>query len=164
MTFIYEATAWMTLSVWLMAFSEYVIHRWFMHKKLWKWSHGFYMRHAILHHRDGDNSDNIDLPVGFALLTAIPVFAALWWSFGVIAPICFAVVVAVHARVWTRLHRAYHDLENNWTEKLWCYESLKVHHLRHHDKPNRNYGAVFPWIDIPFRTVTLHPRDPNHAT
>lgn len=138
-------------SVILMMIVEYVIHRWIQHNRLSVFR-PFYKLHAILHHGKKRNDVNIDIPIWFALSIAVTPCCISYIFLGITAPICFAIIVSIHARVWTRLHRSYHNIEHNWTERLWIYDALKRHHIEHHNHANRNYGAVFTFTDYLFGT------------
>ena len=57
-----------------------------------------------------------------------------------------------HSYVWSKLHRAQHDLEDNWTFRLPWFAELKRHYLDHHIRPSRNFAAMFLWTDHLFGT------------
>jgi hypothetical protein len=110
-------------------------------------------RHAGVHHRDGRNDLNVDLPLRTHFLWGWPaLLAAAWFDLagaGVLAA-CFV----AHAVLWTKMHRAIHGLEENWTQALWFYGAVRRHHLEHHRRPARNFGAVFFFTDRLFRTAS----------
>ena len=62
-----------------------------------------------------------------------------------------------HSYVWSKLHRAQHDLEDNWTCRLPWFAELKRHHLDHHIRPSRNFAALFLWTDRLFGTYWRSP-------
>ena len=147
----YEVLIWLTTWYFVMAFMEYFIHRYTMHKKTflpkWIWKH-----HAIDHHRDNRNDINVDLPFYMHLVIGSPLIAITYFYFGVIATLCLLVTFFYHSYIWTHMHRAIHDLEDNWITKTKYYERAKRHHLLHHRRPASNFGVVFLWTDYIFNT------------
>lgn len=137
----------------MMAFAEYFIHKYVMHKRFFKskrlaW---IFEEHHIEHHKHHRYDINVDLPIYFHLIISSPflLLLALFYPIGLIP---FVLTLVHHSIYWTKLHRAAHDLEHNWTEKLGNFERMKQHHLFHHDAPSKNFGVVYPWTDKFFGT------------
>lgn len=153
-----QIVTWSLFSMLGIGMVEYTIHRWMQHKSFLA-LRGTYRRHAVEHHGEGRNDVNVDQPVWFSLLLASPIAVGLWQlscTTHTVPPLAvptFLVMVAIHARTWTKLHRSFHDLETNWTERLWCYHSLRYNHMEHHRRPNRNFGTLFGlYVDSLMRT------------
>lgn len=146
---------WATLAVLFIALAEYVSHRYFMHRRLLDrvGRPDIFQEHAIDHHRDGRTDVGFDLPISrhflwgspfIAVIALVDWFGALILSAGIL---CYAIL-------WTKLHRAIHDVENNWAKLLWCYPIIMRHHQEHHRRPGRNFAFVFPFTDYLFGTVS----------
>ena len=147
----YEILAWLTIWYFVMAFAEYLIHRYAMHKKLviipeWIWKH-----HAIYHHRDNRHDLNIDLPFYIHLILGSPLILASTY-FGLTSTLCLLAIFYYHSYVWTHMHRAIHDIKDHWITKTEYYHKAKDHHLKHHRRPSKNFGVVFLWTDYIFKT------------
>ena len=141
MIFVYLAA-----SVLFMAFAEYSIHRW--------WQHEYSYDHYYRHHSLSDNDlELIDLPWWRALAIATPIaFAMNFYTISLVT--CFYLVVFMHAILWTLLHRAFHGISfGGIINRMPGFGALYRPHIGHHERPDRNYGAVFgPLVDIVFRT------------
>lgn len=148
---------WSAGSLLLVAVVEYLVHRHLMHHHrpfldklgLQIVFHG----HAIIHHRNGRNDSNVTLPIYTHAVWAFP-------SIGVVAlfdPVGAAILAAAylgHPLLWTKLHRAIHGLEDNWTKSLWFYDLIAHHHWEHHRRPGKNFGALFIFTDYLFGTAS----------
>ena len=83
--------------------------------------------------------------VGPAASIVAPVLALLTWCL-------------VYPYLWNRMHRAIHDLEENWFRRSGpIFRFFLNHHLQHHAHARVNYGTVFPWTDYVFRTRAPRP-------
>jgi sterol desaturase/sphingolipid hydroxylase (fatty acid hydroxylase superfamily) len=156
---------WSFGSVAFLATVEYAAHRYFMHRRLldrvglgWVFHY-----HAIVHHRDGRNDQNVDLPIHVHFVWGFPIIVVCAWVDPIGAGILSACFLG-HSILWTRLHRAIHGLENNWTKRLWIYRIIERHHLEHHHRPGRNFGAVFPFMDLLFGTYARPGQDAGAAS
>lgn len=137
----------------LMALSEYFIHRYVMHKRFFKskrlaW---IFEEHHIEHHKNHRYDINVDLPLHFHLIVSSPFIAFLIYFYP-LGLIPFLITIIHHSIYWTKLHRAAHELEHNWTENLGNFNRMKEHHLYHHEAPSKNFGVVYPITDKIFRT------------
>jgi hypothetical protein len=119
----------------------------------------FFQSHAIEHHKDGCNEEHHmglrgqlwdvtlkSFPVIFLISLVTPWFPIvfypfyLWWFLS-----------------WEFIHRAIHD-EKGYGWGAWLlpwYRWSRKHHLDHHKKVTKNFGAVFPWSDYFFGTRYL---------
>lgn len=132
----------------LMGIAEYIIHRYTMHRRFFKskalaW---IFENHHISHHKHENFDHNIDLPFYFHLIVGSPVIILLGW-FSVPALCAFLLICLYHAYSWTHCHRAIHGLEHNWLEKTTYYQKRKIHHEKHHQNVNKNYGVCFFFMD-----------------
>lgn len=135
----------------IMGFIEYISHRYFMHNR----RGGFMFRdHHQKHHGRHDMSLRlVDLGIKYHLVVSSPLWLFLlyraafvtWMAWGTLA--AFAAIIVWHSQVWSYLHRNFHDLESNWTQRLWCYGELRRHHLDHHRRPGTNFGVLYFWVD-----------------
>lgn len=135
-----------------MAFAEYFIHRWTMHRKCWWLPGSVFNEHSIEHHHKERNDINIDLSVFNHFLIGSPLIIATillgWWA-------CLAGLIATfffHSYAWTKLHRAIHELEDNWVGRSWFFKYFKKHHEDHHKRPGRNFAVVYIFTDYIFGT------------
>ena len=150
-----NVTLWFVVAVGFVAVLEYVGHRYFMHRPLMDrfGLPDIFFKHAIIHHRDRRNDQNVDLPVRTHFIWGLPLIAASGYL-DPVGAIVFCLCFVCHAVLWTKIHRAIHGLENNWTLRLWFYRAIERHHLEHHRRPGRNFGAVFPFTDRLFGTFS----------
>ncbi len=141
-----EFVLWLTLAYFLMGLAEYVIHRRLMHKRVRKtgYLNDIWFDHAILHHREDDNTQNIDLSVWHHLIIGSPLLAFLAW-FNPIALVATLVVFYYHSWMWTSCHRAIHNVKRHWIERTPIYRIIKRHHEGHHEHPNKNFNVVMVW-------------------
>lgn len=111
-----------------------------------------FVRHSLLHHKDERNDTNIDLEWWFASLMSLPIVGVLYFTLGWIPALVMLLLAIIYSIVWTKMHRAFHDLESGWIRYVPGYNQALTHHLRHHDKPNKNLGTVFWFSDYLFGT------------
>jgi sterol desaturase/sphingolipid hydroxylase (fatty acid hydroxylase superfamily) len=130
--------------------AEYAAHRWLMHYPgLGRGS--WWREHAIEHHGKSRNDVNIDINAlsVAASVTPLLVFAIfLGWAW--VAFVLFASIA--YAALWSSLHEAYHGVSENWVTKFRYYDFWRNHHLKHHQRPTRNFGTVFIFTDWLFGT------------
>ena len=146
-----EFIIWLTVWMLVVAIGEYSSHRWFMHRNrsyLPKW---IFDNHTIEHHYHKRNDINIDLSVGIHLVVGSPlIIGCYFWGLSCLLALLCAFLF--HALVWTKIHRAIHGIENNWTQKLKWFTKFKAHHELHHKRPGKNFGVVFLFTDYIFGT------------
>ena len=140
-----------TLSLLIYApIAEYAIHRWVMHsphlgRGTW-WT-----EHAVEHHGRRRNDINIDIDALSVLFAASPLLlfaGVLGW------PWVVAVLLAciAYAALWSSLHAAHHGIRGSWTTRLGIHPIWLHHHQLHHQNPRTNFGTVFIFTDVVFRT------------
>ena len=125
---------------------EYFLHRYFMHypiRGFWD----FYERHTLLHHNRRVTHTNIDLPMWFSMFLGLPITILLFLCGYLWMSLIFTVFAALYGYMWTKIHRAIHCVEHNWTEKLFIFNRMKEHHLVHHLKSTKNFGTIFIFSD-----------------
>ena len=146
---------WLALSFIFMALAEYFIHRDWMHKPFFDRLSKFgwvYTHHAVEHHGKNRNDINIDLPVKLHFMLGSPVLLIFFLIGGFQAILALSLIFLFHSYAWTKIHRAIHELEDNWVGRLPFFWFFKDHHLKHHEIPNKNYAVVFIFTDYIFGT------------
>lgn len=154
----------MTVVFWCLAFLatlpllEYWAHRWMQHRPA-RYPSETYRSHVIDHHARRQN--RLEL-VDISFRRTVVQGAAIWLPIGLVdwrGGLVFAVGLFLYGILWTKLHRAHHDLEVNWTCWLPFYSVLRRHHLAHHALPTKNFAPVFLFTDRLFGTRVLEGRD-----
>jgi hypothetical protein len=129
---------------------EYGAHRWVMHMPGFGKIH-IWEEHSVQHHAKKRNDINIALSAFTVLLAASPLFGfyfILGWPW--VAIVLLGCVL--YAGLWTSLHASYHKVGGKWALNLPFYSIWKHHHLAHHKHPRINFGTIFIYTDIIFRT------------
>lgn len=151
---------WFPVVYLAMAVVEYVAHRWFMHRRTFLTKTEF-EHHTVQHHGHRINEPMfpyIDLPIRYHLIYGSPGWGGFLIGFLCGGPYALGGLVATlamfafHSYFYSKVHRAQHDLEENWTQLLPWFAELKRHHLDHHIQPSRNFAVVFLWTDRLFGT------------
>ncbi|QHG21047.1 hypothetical protein A6V25_30075 [Nostoc sp. ATCC 53789] len=147
--------AWIIWSFAFTAVAEYIAHRYFMHQRLLREPtlDRIFRDHALVHHHQGRNDLNVDLPILTHFIWCFPLLISIGWI-DPIGAVVLSIVFVCHSILWTKLHRAIHGLENNWTESLCYYKLIERHHLEHHRRPSHNFGAIFTFTDDFFGTTS----------
>jgi sterol desaturase/sphingolipid hydroxylase (fatty acid hydroxylase superfamily) len=153
-----DEMSWFAAMVWLALYApiaEYVVHRWVMH--LPRLGRGSWWReHAVEHHRNGRNDINIEISALAVLLASSPMFllaVPLGWPWVVL----LLVACILYAAFWSSLHAAHHGVSKGWTTCLTIFSAWQKHHMRHHARPDRNFGTVFIFTDALFGTYDVQP-------
>jgi hypothetical protein len=130
--------------------AEYAAHRWLMHFP--GMGRGSWWReHAIEHHGKGRNDVNIDINALSVVAATSPMFVfAIFLGWAWVAFVLFACIG--YAALWSSLHESYHGISENWVTKFRFYDIWLEHHLKHHQRPTRNFGTVFIFTDRLFGT------------
>ena len=133
------------------AIAEYVAHRWVMHRNTMLTKAEF-EKHAVQHHARRVMEPRypyVDLALHCHLIYGVPAWGGFLISFLCGRPYALGGLIATltmftfHSYVWSKLHRAQHGLEENWTRHVPWFAELKRHHLDHHIRPSRNFAVVF---------------------
>ncbi len=138
----------LVISYLVMSVAEYVLHRYTMHRRFFPkgWFDDVFENHAILHHKDERVDLNIDLPIWYHLILSSPVILVLAY-FSIPAMLGWLAIMVYHSYLWTKAHRAIHELEVNWMVWRPFYWKMYDHHMLHHKHPNKNFGVCFFWVD-----------------
>lgn len=157
-TLLLELSTYIVISTLIVMVTEYVVHRWVMHRLIKVLRPISILRaqqkfHAGDHHTDGDNSlELIDLPIRNWLVFLSPVIflvGIISWKFS----LTLILVCVIHCNCWSAIHRSSHNLGFLFLQRWPISRSIIKHHLGHHAAPHQNYGALFgPIMDILFRT------------
>lgn len=135
----------------VMSLAEYWIHRLLMHRPF-PWRTRLFVRHHLMQHGQHKNDLNIDLPPCEMILYTLPVWGPMLF-FSVTAGFTFLGCAMGYGYLWSKLHRAFHNVEVNWTLLIpWYYDAALRHHQIHHSHPHRNLGTVFIFTDRLFGT------------
>lgn len=152
---ILRVLTWLAGSLLYVALVEYIAHRHFMHRPLLDrlGLRQVFHEHAILHHRDGRNDLNINLPLYVHCIWGLP-SVGIVGLFDLVGALILSAVFVCHSILWTKLHRAIHGLEDNWTMSFRFYSVIEHHHQEHHRRPGKNFGGVFLFTDYLFGTAS----------
>jgi hypothetical protein len=155
----------------LVALLEYATHRWIMHKvnRLLDPKLSQFKAHGT-HHQGVNDHELVDMSLKNCLLLTSPFFLVLIsWGLAV-GPLSSVGIPAAallswscfYTYLWTRIHRAIHEMDANWFRKSGpIFRFYRDHHLKHHRNTKSNYGTVFPWTDYLF--FTWHERQVSQA-
>jgi hypothetical protein len=157
-----EFGVWFVIWCPVVALLEYAAHRWIMHKaNRWLDPTLLQLKSHGKHHQGSNHHDLVDMPVRNGLrLTAPFLLAVLVWGYvvgpatSVLAPgLALLSWSFVYTYLWNRMHRAIHDVEENWFRRSGpVFRFFLSRHLQHHAHANVNFGTVFPWTDYLFGT------------
>ncbi len=158
---------WFLIWTPVVAILEYGAHRWIMHRaNRWLDPRLVQLRAHGKHHQGVNEHDLVDVPILNGLrLTAPFILCVLVWGYvvgpaaSIVAPVLALLIwCLVYPYLWNRMHRAIHDLEENWFRRSGpIFRFFLNHHLQHHAHARVNYGTVFPWTDYVFRTRAPRP-------
>lgn len=165
---------WFCVSIVLLSFIEYVLHRDFMHRKVFSgrlhrrlpFLEEYFRIHAILHHttyyrcfnyEPDPKGREIDIRLGFRtgfrlFITIIPLVFVL----GSVEPaggILFLCMAIGLMNLWGLVHQEMHIPSSPFLQNLAMYRFLARRHFLHHRYPARNYNVVIPIVDWLMRTV-----------
>ncbi len=135
-----------------LALVEYCVHRWYMHRpasRAWR-------EHSIEHHHEERNDEYYLCPFWRSIAVFWAAGSLAFVGFDLWAPVILAGLMIWWRCAWIEIHRICHGVGNRriLATCLCPWASLVVrHHLRHHDRPARNFGAVFFVTDYLFGTA-----------
>jgi hypothetical protein len=165
--------AWMVygffLSIITSSFNEWMLHRFVMHRPVWKLVYPF-KRHALTHHRVFksdqtyhliDEQDRHTIPMAWwngpllIAATQIP-FLVVSWISGRWGLLCGTFLAcAVYYAAYEYLHWCMHLPAERNIERSGVFFRLNGHHLLHHRYMNRNFNVVLPLADFFLGTLLL---------
>jgi hypothetical protein len=120
------------------AIAEYVAHRWVMHRNT-TLTKGEFEKHAVQHHGRRVMEPRypyVDLALHCHLIYGAPAWGGFLIGFLCGRPYALGGLIATltmftfHSYVWSTLHRAQHDLEDNWTCRLPRFAELEPPAMR----------------------------------
>jgi len=154
---------------------EYGLHRWVMHRPLWRFVYPF-NAHAKVHHKTfkydatyhlQNPADRWTIPMAWwngPVLVAIGALPAVFlsWILGMWSiVITVAVVAALYYSAYEYMHWCMHlplpkrrMIERSWIIG-WIFYRLNGHHLLHHRYMQKNYNVVLPLADLCLGTLML---------
>jgi hypothetical protein len=156
------------------SFFEWTLHRFVMHRPLWKFRYPF-ESHALVHHRvfradetyhliDAKDAKTIPMawwngPVLVALGMSPFVLAVFFvgsWGF----PCGALLACAGYYAAYEYMHWCMHLPKKRQVERSGIFFRLNGHHLLHHRYMKRNFNVVLPLADLFLGTLLL--RAPVH--
>jgi len=147
----------------LYSLSEYVVHRWLMHRmRLANFADSDTMRELVrnhmgkhhkrdYHHDNHDEDDKLWQVQLFGLIPVGLVESALFF----LDPITCAVVFVYglgYASFWWVVHLEMHRCEGRFFSRTALFRHLELRHQYHHEFPNTNFNVILPFGDWLFGT------------
>lgn len=156
------------------SFFEWLLHKYVMHRPLWKFYYAF-KAHAQTHHRifranhtyhlqEGGKAHLIRMAwwngpvlvvlgvVPIALVTA-PFLLFDWWVVLAVISGTAAVSIALYYGAYEYLHWCMHKPKGRWIERTRLFHFLNRHHFLHHQHMGSNFNVVFPCADLLLGTL-----------
>ncbi len=159
----------MTLGTVFASFFEWTLHKYIMHRPLWKFRYPF-QAHAVVHHKTFkadhtyhliDEKDKETIPMAWwngPVLVAIGVipFALLSWGIGEWGfTLGGFLSFAFYYCFYEYIHWCMHLPKSRRVEKPWWFRRLNGHHLLHHRYMHKNFNVVLPLADLCLGTLKL---------
>ncbi len=168
-TFIFWAGIGAIASCIVASLCEWAVHRFVMHKPVWKFRYPF-ERHALIHHHifkadhtyhliNEHDKETIPMawwngPVLIAIGT-VPFLITSWiwgqWGFYVGA----VIACAAYYGAYEYMHWCMHLPRKRNVERSGIFFRLNGHHLLHHRYMGKNFNVVLPLADLLFGTLLL---------
>jgi len=149
------------------SFFEWTLHRYVMHRPVWKFRYAF-KAHTLIHHHTFKADETYHLihepdkeliPMAWwngpvlILLCMVP-FALAGWLTGHWVPALAAMpTFAAYYGAYEYLHWCMHLPKNRRLEGSWLFRRLNGHHLLHHRYMHQNFNVVFPLADLCLGTL-----------
>jgi len=169
MTFVFWTAVGICLGCAFASFFEWTLHRFLMHRPLWRFRYP-YERHALIHHRIFKADHTYHL-VNEQDKKTIPM---AWWNGPVLITLSESpfLVIAILSRKWglvcgaalacmiyyaayEYIHWCMHLPKKRYVERSGIFFRLNGHHLLHHRYMNRNFNVVCPLADLFLGTLLL---------
>ena len=151
------------------SFFEWTLHRFVMHRPLWKFRYPF-ESHALVHHRVFRADETYHL-IHAKDAKTIPM---AWWNGPVLVTVGLApfIMAAFFLRSWgfpcgalvacagyyaayEYMHWCMHLPKKRQVERSGIFFRLNGHHLLHHRYMRRNFNVVLPMADLLLGTLLL---------
>lgn len=168
------------LSIVIISFIEYFVHRWIMHRRRLPdfvyrcipFLNKTYEQHNFLHHRKYYEEFNyepdpygrdidIELDVRLGAFLAFIVCIPIWFISSTFAIVFFFTLIAHHL-IWNVVHSEMHRPKYTWFSNTRIYKFLAKYHWMHHTYPGKNYNVVFPFADYVMGAY-IKPNDRDNA-
>ena len=151
------------------SFFEWTLHRFLMHRPLWKFDYAF-QAHAVVHHNTfkADHTyhliheaDKETIPMAWwngpvlIVLNMLPILPLAWWIgqwavvFGALA------AFILYYCAYEYMHWCMHLPKARRLERSWIFYRLNGHHLLHHRYMHKNFNVVLPLADLCLGTLLL---------
>jgi hypothetical protein len=146
---------------------EWALHRYLMHRKLWKFTYPF-ERHALVHHHTfkADETyhlhrqqDKETVPMawwnGPALISIaqIPFILIALNVGGFVLLLGSVLATSLYYAAYEYLHWCMHVPRKRKIERNGIFFRLNGHHLLHHRYMNKNFNVVLPLFDLLLGTL-----------
>jgi hypothetical protein len=169
MNFIFWTGVGFSVAVVFASFFEWTLHRYVMHRPLWKFRYPF-ESHALIHHHVFkadhtyhviDEKDKKIIPMAWwngPLLVAFGMIPFLLASFftGHWGMLCGAFVAcSAYYGAYEYMHWCMHLPKKRSVERSGIFFRLNGHHLLHHRYMGKNFNVVFPLADLFLGTLLL---------
>jgi hypothetical protein len=168
-TFLFWTSIGVAAGAVVASFFEWVLHRFVMHRPLWKFRYPF-VAHALVHHRIFKADDTYHLkkeedkrtipmawwngPVLIAVgLVPFLVGAAISERWGMLCGA--AIACTAYYAVYEYLHWCMHLPRKRHVERSGIFFRLNGHHLLHHRYMHKNFNVVLPLADLCLGTFLL---------
>ena len=169
MNFLLSSLLTAPIAVAYASFFEWGLHRFVMHRPLWRFRYPF-ERHALLHHdifraderyhlRNEEDKETIPMawwngPVLVAL-SQLPFCLASWWFHTWAIVITSVAVIWAYYGAYEYLHWCMHLPRKRKVERTGLFFRLNGHHILHHRYMHKNFNVVLPLADLCLGTLLL---------
>jgi hypothetical protein len=167
--FLWWLAASFAVAVVFASFFEWTLHRYVMHRPLWKFRYPF-ETHALIHHHvfRADETyhlkhekDKETIPMAWwngpvlVLIGVIP-FGTLAWVVGHWGILVGSSAACVgYFAAYEYMHWCMHLPKKRRVERSGIFFRLNGHHLLHHRYMHKNFNVVFPLADLLLGTLLL---------
>jgi hypothetical protein len=151
------------------SFFEWTLHRYLMHRPLWKFDYAF-QAHAVVHHNTFkadhtyhliNEADKKTIPMAWwngpvlILLNMLPIVPLAWWlgQWSILVGALAAFILYYFA--YEYMHWCMHLPKARRLERSWIFYRLNGHHLLHHRYMHKNFNVVMPLADLCLGTLLL---------
>lgn len=169
----FEVGVGFAVSVIVMSFAEYVLHGYFMHKRILpEFAYRLFPQldqeireHRELHHdkyyhrfdhEDDPYGKNLNLKISYwtnfyGLLFLSPILAVVVWWTSLVPVAMLALVIILHRNIWNLIHIEMHIPQHRAWTRSRVYKFLARYHYMHHVSSRahatKNFNVVLPFAD-----------------
>jgi len=151
------------------SFFEWTLHRYLMHRPLWKFDYAF-QAHAVVHHNTFkadhtyhliNEADKETIPMAWwngpvlILANMVPIVPLAWWLGHWATLIGALTAFILYYCAYEYMHWCMHLPKTRRLERSWIFLRLNGHHLLHHRYMHKNYNVVMPLADLCLGTLLL---------